>query len=521
MRREHVFWDVDALMKTDFIDRVVKNTNAKQEQVLKSMSIEREIFKEARKQSEILEEIETDHITKLAVIDKLTADIFQSFYSLNVLHNPDKELTPIVRKINQHIVDEMMKTTEYSALKSISEGKQYPAIEATEQFMEHIASNLEELMDVANGKDNLLDALQNQEKKRDELAQKCFNEITQSEPSKKILRDANRFNSLGKQIKALDRMVRDNLMKSKSVTRMIARAVESAKEKAEELQSVLKSWGNNQSEMKGSELDKELVEKVRNNSKLLDISRYLGRFREILQQKRLNGYAFGRGEKYSIELGNKLSRLLSSEYMLLATNETIPLFLRKYQQKTLKQYARRERICKGQGDIIICLDESGSTIGENATWGKAVAFAMLELARLHNRNMALIHFSDSASIQTDLFLGTSYTQEDVMQSASLFLDGGTDFETPMIEAVRLMETDDFANPDILFITDGICEMSESFKQQLKEKQLEHGFTITGILLDQDDFDMTFSLESFCTEIFKISEIGGDGIVEALFESRAV
>ena len=64
--------------------------------------------------------------------------------------------------------------------------------------MEHIASNLEELMDVANGKDNLLDALQNQEKKRDELAQKCFNEITQSEPSKKILRDANRFNSLGK-----------------------------------------------------------------------------------------------------------------------------------------------------------------------------------------------------------------------------------------------------------------------------------------------------------------------------------
>ena len=131
MRREHVFWDVDALMKTDFIDRVVKNTNAKQEQVLKSMSIEREIFKEARKQSEILEEIETDHITKLAVIDKLTADIFQSFYSLNVLHNPDKELTPIVRKINQHIVDEMMKTTEYSALKSISEGKQYPAIEAT------------------------------------------------------------------------------------------------------------------------------------------------------------------------------------------------------------------------------------------------------------------------------------------------------------------------------------------------------------------------------------------------------
>lgn len=48
------------------------------------------------------------------------------------------------------------------------------------------------------------------------------------------------------------------------------------------------------------------------------------------------------GVKPTLELGNNLSRALTSELAMLATPETIPLFLRKYQQKRSKQYRRRE-----------------------------------------------------------------------------------------------------------------------------------------------------------------------------------
>lgn len=75
---------------------------------------------------------------------------------------------------------------------------------------------------------------------------------------------------------------------------------------------------------------------------LKDISKYLVRFREIFAQAKKNSYAYGRGETYSLELGNNLSRALTSELAMLATPETIPLFLRKYQQKQIKQYRRRE-----------------------------------------------------------------------------------------------------------------------------------------------------------------------------------
>ena len=65
---------------------------------------------------------------------------------------------------------------------------------------------------------------------------------------------------------------------------------------------------------------------------------------------------------------------------MLASPKTMPLFLQKYQRKQIKQYQRREPIYKGMGDIICCLDESDSTEGDPAAWGKAVALTLLEIA---------------------------------------------------------------------------------------------------------------------------------------------
>ena len=88
---------------------------------------------------------------------------------------------------------------------------------------------------------------------------------------------------------------------------------------------------------------------------------------------------------------------------MLATPQTQPLFLRKYQRRQIKQYRRREPIYKGAGDIVCCLDESGSTSGELASWGKAVALALLEIAESDGRKFALVHFSGPGSFKTDIF----------------------------------------------------------------------------------------------------------------------
>ena len=57
-------------------------------------------------------------------------------------------------------------------------------------------------------------------------------------------------------------------------------------------------------------------------------------------------------------------------------------------------YRRREPISKGKGDIIVCLDESYSTYGDNQAWGMAMAMILLQICHDNKRNFALIHFSD-------------------------------------------------------------------------------------------------------------------------------
>lgn len=140
---------------------------------------------------------------------------------------------------------------------------------------------------------------------------------------------------------------------------------------------------------------------------------------------------------------------------------------------------------------------------------------MLEIAESEGRKFALIHFSGPGSFKTNLFLPKQYGMEDKIHAAETFLNGGTDLGTPLNEALWLMQEGAFENADIVFITDGECELSESYIEELRAVQTEHRFTVTGVLLDQDDVGMDFSLKSFCQNIYRICELTGEQIVQSL------
>ena len=101
---------------------------------------------------------------------------------------------------------------------------------------------------------------------------------------------------------------------------------------------------------------------------------------------------------------------------------------------------------------------------------------------------------------------------------SKIVGGGTDFETPLSEAMQLMDEQGFENADIVFVTDGNCALSASFSEQLREAQTARRFTITGILLDSAAAS-DFSLQSFCGKIYRTSELCGDEIVRSLIRDR--
>ncbi len=503
-------------------------SNAGQHRVLKSTRLEDMVYQDLRRGDDGLDALEQSSAGKLSTFPALSRDIYQSFYSLNVRKNDDEALSELAKRFNAPILEELMRGDDYPAIKTACEGRQLPAYEAAGEFVSQVAENLDALMEQAAGNKKALNTLECLEQKRDDSLEELaclLKKIEQSGPDpeleKQALKAADKAQSQVNQANAVGRMVQDSALKNKDgIAAFVAQAAKSAAEKAESAASAIMAWGDgpDSSDPKKLESNRALVERVCRSKTLMEVARHLGRLKELIDGKRKSGYAYGRGEKYTVELGGDINRALGSEFAMLAAPETLPLFLRRLQRKALKQYQRREPISKVTGDIICMLDESGSA-EEAVPWCKAVALALLDIAIQGKRRFAMIHFSSAGKFQTDLFLPGQFDREDVLKAAETFLDGNTDYATPLQEALRLMEQEGFEDADMVFITDGVCSLRKDFLDGLKEKQAQRKFQITGVLLDQNAAGFSFSLEPFCSEILRTSQLTRESIAEHLLNKR--
>ncbi len=498
------------------------------DRVLRSTRLEDSIYADLRDGDDALEQTEGDAAKKLPSFPALARDVFQSFYSLMPRKNGEDMLTVAARKFNGPILEHITQSEDYPTLKSVCEGRELPAYEAASEFITRTVGELDSLLSNIGGEKNALNTLEKLEQgerqaqkelvellERMQAMKDCGQDLEQS-----VVDAANKVESKRRQVEAVGKLVDANAAKSRNdVAELVSLAVTAAAEKADEVRNIIGAWSDEPGNLEKNEANADLLALVRKSQVLRDIAKYLGRFREIFAQGKRNGYAYGRGEKYALELGRDLSRALTSELAMLASPQTTPLFLRKYQRGQIKQYQRREPIFKGMGDIICCLDESDSTEGDPAAWGKAVALTLLEIAADSGRSFALIHFSRSGRFQTDLFRPGAYTIADKLRAAETFLGGGTNFQTPMNEALRLMEAEGFENADIVFVTDGECELPDQYLEQLRAEQAARRFTVTGVLLDKGMPGMAFSLKSFCQNIYRTSELLGDEIVREIVARR--
>ena len=512
---------IQDVLASPWIQIKPQKDSAKSDRVLRSTKLEDRIYHDLRLNDETMDALEIQATEKLPSFSALSQDVFQSFYSLLPRKHEENALSTAARKFNAPLLEHITQSEDYPTLKEICEGRELPAYEAAAAFLSNVSGELDDLLPKLSGKHGAVNTLEKLEQAEASSAKKLQELLQQLEQSGQnnptlndaILKAANDVDSKHRQVDAVTKLIDAGRAKNQqSITAMVSQALGAATEKAEEVHQIISSWSSDPGNLQRTPLNEDLLLRVRQSKMLREISKYLGRFREIFAQSKHNSYAYNRGEKYSLELGNDLSRALTSELAMLASPKTLPLFLRKYQRRQIKQYQRRESIYKGAGDIICCLDESGSTTGQPAAWGKAVALTLLEIAESESRKFALIHFSGPGNIRTDIFIPKQYTLEDKLRAAETFLDGGTDFNSPLKEALRLMQEAHFENADIVFITDGECELSESYITELCAVQVERRFKMTGVLLDKDNAGMDFSLNSFCQNIYRTSELTSEEIM---------
>ncbi|MGO5096858.1 vWA domain-containing protein [Agathobaculum sp. LCP25S3_E8] len=442
-------------------------------------------------------------------VKPLLADLFHLLFAQELRLTRTDERDVYVRLVQSAFVDDLLKRDDFLQLRNLCKGNAFAAMEAARAYQQAVESDM---LDCAEEAEPLASVLTRLERRHDATDAKLHDLVqqAQTDPAQTpaVLQAASEVASNAEQIRVVTGMIQAKMQKrSAEIAQVIFNAVRCSLDAAVLAKCVAQCWGDErQSAPQQAEHNQALLDRVRNNPMLQGITRQLGRMKEMLSDLRKNDYSYGRGEKYTVTRGRDMKNLLSGELALMASPATMPLFLRKYHAKGLLQYAKRERVHKGYGDVIVCLDESGSTEGENAEWGKALALAVQDICAHEGRKFALVHFSGKGQFRTDLFLPGQYSSQDLLSAAEHFFDGGTDFETPIREALRLITEEAFENADILFITDGEDSISNELASELQEAIQGARCAVVGLLLDADSPGMEFVLEKFCERVYRVSEM---------------
>jgi uncharacterized protein with von Willebrand factor type A (vWA) domain len=92
--------------------------------------------------------------------------------------------------------------------------------------------------------------------------------------------------------------------------------------------------------------------------------------------------------------------------------------------------------------------------------------------------------------------------------AEYFPGGGTDFQTPLDSALECLEQSRFKKGDIVFITDGECQVSPEWADQFRQQKEKLGFSLFSILIDVGSSSLG-TLKEFSDRITTIKQLTGD------------
>jgi uncharacterized protein with von Willebrand factor type A (vWA) domain len=214
-----------------------------------------------------------------------------------------------------------------------------------------------------------------------------------------------------------------------------------------------------------------------------------------------------------VETGGNLTKILPSELCFAATCPE--LFIYRMLEGQLMQYKSEGEKPMGYGPIIVCIDESGSMYGPKNLFAKALLFGMWVVANNQKRSFYVIRFSTAIKTHKIEKL------RDITALLDMFMNGGTNFEDPLLETVKIISDAQGTNPemktaDMIFLTDGIGHVSRKVLDQIMEKKQQLRFKILSAMItsagDMRSSDVALAkkiLETFSDTVFSINDIYKD------------
>lgn len=209
-----------------------------------------------------------------------------------------------------------------------------------------------------------------------------------------------------------------------------------------------------------------------------------------------------------VHLSNQIDGLIDDELISLSLD--IEAFDNDFYERymrddllTIKMVAKKD---KRRGPIVLCYDGSGSMQGVKIEETKAHVLAILEIAKIQKRPLVLIQF---ASKTEPLFIKhinpLNLAAKDVMDVIDTFICGGTDFEKPLEQAMTFITASKYKNGDILFITDGQCDIHADFKEKFIQLKNVRSFKLYTVIIHSYTYGDYGDLGEISDEVLEIKE----------------
>lgn len=231
--------------------------------------------------------------------------------------------------------------------------------------------------------------------------------------------------------------------------------------------------------------------------KLLDM---LGRMKDIIQTANARSSQSLKIRRTEVCLTGDIQRALPSELMYAGLEGTVLAMLPFMKMADHALLGTRDVYSGEQmGPVVICLDSSGSMVGEFDFWAKAVALCAVKHALDGERTAHAILFSCAKEDMVEFTFapGKKLSSEKFIEFAKLCLAGGTAFEPPLERAMEIIKGshEDLIHADIIFLTDGYAGITSEFAVEFKEFKKKNKVKM-----------VSFGVSSYdCEDLMKVSD----------------
>lgn len=332
-----------------------------------------------------------------------------------------------------------------------------------------------------------------------------------------------RMRKIAEQVGELRQRIREKIEKHKDRIEAVSKhfaekAVADGAKASDSIDNLAKSFGVQPGELKSIDMTDIIAtaDRYRSDKLIKNVVDQLGRMRKIAKKSMKSMTREVENMKnLPMELGADPAKMMPNEMVNFRHPRKKRDFKKRLLEREIEQFDTKGREHVGRGPIIVCKDTSGSMDGAPNHWASAMYLAVESVAAQQRRDSVLINFSSPGQLKVSEFDKKAGFIK-YIEEASFMFNGGTCFETPLKKALEFIEMSKYKKADVLFISDGVCTVSEKFLENFNKVKREKEFRVVTILVNLGGFDVS-AVNSFSDKVLLVSDLQKDqDVLETAF-----